>query len=113
GPVYVSSVVGLAEPPTSASAPPVPPGLEADACSADGSENSPLTRWPVAVELGSETVSVPSPAVEITFALVVAVYVCATPGMNGENCAGRPSDSASVAATSPPAVRSCSVALTT
>ena len=37
------------------------------------SENVPLTRWPVAVGLGSATLSVASPAVEITVAVVEAV----------------------------------------
>ncbi len=34
-----------------------------------GSENAPLTRWPVAFELGSATLSDASPAEEITFAV--------------------------------------------
>ena len=40
--------------------------LVALACSGCGSENVPLTRWPVAFELGSATDSVASPAVEMT-----------------------------------------------
>ena len=36
------------------------------------SANEPLTRRPVAFELGSATDSAASPAVEITFAVVVA-----------------------------------------
>ena len=36
------------------------------ACRTAGSENAPLTRWPVAVEDGSATVSAALPAVEIT-----------------------------------------------
>ena len=68
-------VVGLALPPTSASAVPVPAALVAAACRADGSENAPLTRWPVAVALGSATDSVASPAVEITLAVVDGVVV--------------------------------------
>ena len=51
------------------------------------------------------TVSVASPAVEITFAVVVAVYSFATPGVNAPNVAGAPSVSASVAGTVPPAPR--------
>jgi hypothetical protein len=42
------------------------------AVSACGSENVPLTRWPVAVALGSATLSVASPAVEMTVAVVLA-----------------------------------------
>ena len=49
--------------------------LVALACRACGSENVPLTRRPVATGLGSATLSVASPAVEITFAVVDAVYV--------------------------------------
>ena len=37
-----------------------------------GSENEPLTRCPVAVELGSVTLNVASPAEEITFAVIEA-----------------------------------------
>ena len=48
-------------------------GLVADAFSADGSENVPLTRWPGRVALGSATLSSASPAVEITLAVVDAV----------------------------------------
>jgi hypothetical protein len=47
-------------------------GLRARACSGCGSENAPLTRWPVAVLLVSATLSTASPAVLITFAVVVA-----------------------------------------
>jgi len=47
-------------------------GLVARACSGDGSENAPLTRCPVLVGLGSDTLSSASPAVEITFAVVDA-----------------------------------------
>ena len=67
GPVYVSSVVGAAEPPTGAKA-----AVRAAAISVCGSENVPLTRWPVAVALGSATESVASPAVEMTVAVVAA-----------------------------------------
>ena len=67
-------MVGAAEPPTAVSAPPVPPpALVALTFSACGSENVPLTRWPVAFALGSATLSVASPALEMTFAVVVAV----------------------------------------
>jgi hypothetical protein len=48
--------------------------LRARACNGCGSENAPLTRWPAAVELGSATLSVASPAVEITPAVVEASY---------------------------------------
>src|SRR6478752_6884060 len=58
-------------------------------------------RRPVFVVLGSETLSVASPAVEITFAVVEALYVRATPGVNGPKAAGVPSDNASVAGTEP------------
>ena len=47
----------------------VPRPLRAGSASA----NVPLTRWPVAVVLGSATLSVASPAVEITVAVVEAV----------------------------------------
>ena len=40
----------------------------ARACSGDGSENAPLTSWPVAVDAGSATLSVASPAVETVVA---------------------------------------------
>src|SRR5689334_12730953 len=51
GPWYASRAVGFADPPTGANAKPSPAGLLAFACSADGSENPPLTRCPVAVAL--------------------------------------------------------------
>ena len=53
---------------------------------------APLARWP-----GSETVSVASPAVLITFAVVDAVYSRAMPGVNVPNDAGAPSVRLSVA----------------
>src|SRR5215470_20192106 len=59
GAVQDFSSVGAAEPPTSANEPP------ALACSVVGSENVPLTRWPVAVLDGSATLSAASPAEEI------------------------------------------------
>ena len=68
-PAQVFSVVGAAVPPTGANAVPVP------ACSVCGSVNAPLTSLPVLVGLGSATDSVASPAVEMTFAAVVAVVV--------------------------------------
>ncbi len=60
----------------------MPSGLVAEAFSADGSENVPLTRWPVNVELGSATLSGESPAVEMTLAVVDDVYVFASAGVN-------------------------------
>src|SRR3954471_483866 len=65
--------------------------------SASGSENAPFVRWP-----GSDTESAASPAVEITFAVVVAAYSLAAPGVNAPNEAGAPSVSESVAGTVPP-----------
>ena len=58
----------------------VPAALVADAFSACGSQNAPLTRWPGWFELGSLTLSRASPADETTFAVEDAVYVFATPG---------------------------------
>ena len=52
---------------------PVPFALDARAPRGCGSANVPLTRRPVFVVLGSETLSVASPAVEITLAVVDAV----------------------------------------
>src|SRR3954470_17002128 len=102
GPPYVSRVVGADEPPTSASARPVPAGLAATAWRACGSANAPFTRWPVAVEDGSATLSVASPAVEMTLAVVSAAYVFATPGWNGPRAGSVPNESESVAGTLPP-----------
>ena len=62
---------------------PVLAALRARACSNCGRENVPLTRWPVAVELGSATLRSASPAVEMTLAVVEARYVLVTPGVNG------------------------------
>src|SRR4051812_24029633 len=70
-------------------------------CSGCGSENAPLVMWP-----GSLTLSVAFPAVEITFAVVDASYVCATPAVNAPNEAAGPSVSDSVAGTVPPTVPS-------
>jgi hypothetical protein len=66
----VSRFSGEALEPTLLYAVPVLAALRARACSGCGSENAPLTRWPVAVSLGSATLSVASPAVEITAAVV-------------------------------------------
>ena len=49
GPSRSAAAVGAAEPPTLANAPPTPAALVALACRNDGSENVPLTRWPVGV----------------------------------------------------------------
>ena len=80
----------------------MPPGLVAVAFSADGSENAPLTRWPGAFELGSATLSAASPADEMTLAVVDAVYVFATPGVNGPKRRRRAERQASVCGTEPP-----------
>src|SRR3954452_7370420 len=72
------------------------------ACSAEASENAPLTRRPGLVEPGSATESAASPAVLITLALMLAAYSFATPGVNAPKAAGVPSVSASVAGTVPP-----------
>ena len=61
--------------PTLLYAVPVLAALRARACSGSGRMNVPLTRWPVPNELGSDTLSSASPAVEITFAVVEAMYV--------------------------------------
>src|SRR5215813_10382815 len=65
--------------------------------SASGSENEPFVRWP-----GSLTESAALPAVEITFAVVDAVYSLSSPGVNAPNDAAGPKDSDSVAGTVPP-----------
>src|SRR3954447_12833788 len=90
GPLYVSRFSGEALDPTLLYAVPVLAALRARACSACGSENAPLTRWPVAVGLGSATLSVASAAVETTLAVVADSYVFAMPGVNGANVAGAP-----------------------
>src|SRR5205823_5182200 len=46
--------------------------LQRTTCSGCGSENAPLTRWPVSLGDGSVTLSSASPAVEVTFAAVDA-----------------------------------------
>ena len=65
----MSTVVGAAEPPTSRERRRAARALTFSGC---GSENAPLTSCPVAVELGSATLSAASPAVEITLAVVEA-----------------------------------------
>ena len=70
--MYVSRFVGEAEEPTLAYAVVVLAALRARACSVCGSAKVPLTSLPVLVELGSATLSVASPAVEITVAVVDA-----------------------------------------
>src|ERR1700742_3593023 len=65
--------------------------------SGSGSVNAPLARWPAA-----DAVSAASPAVLITFAVVCAVYVFSTPGVNAPKDGGVPSVSDSVAGTVPP-----------
>src|SRR3954449_10623594 len=67
--------------------------------SASGSENVPFVRWP-----GSETDSAALAAVEITFAVVLALYSLSRPGANAPNDAAGPSVSDSVAGTVPPTV---------
>src|SRR4051812_19472770 len=76
---------------------PVHDAFENSTRSASGSENAPLVRWP-----GSLTDSVASPAVEITLAVVDAVYSRSTPGWKAPKLAGAPSVSDSVAGTVPP-----------
>ena len=66
-------------------------------CSGCASVNVPLARWP-----GSETLSVADPAVEVTVAVVEAVYSRAMPGMKAPRVTGPGSESASVAGTVPP-----------
>src|SRR6478752_6294250 len=66
-------------------------------CSGSARVNAPLASFPPSV------VSVASPAVEMTLAVVDASYVRSTPGTNAPNVAGVPSVSASVAGTEPPA----------
>src|SRR3954470_3994410 len=61
------------------------------------SVKAPLLRWP-----GSETLSAASPALLITFAVVVAVYSAATPGTKAPKLAGAPSVRESVAGTVAP-----------
>src|SRR5690349_4538290 len=102
GPPYVSTLVGALEPPTFARAEPAPEALVAEIWIGFVSANAPLTSRPVAFEDASATLSVASPAVEMTLAEEVAVYVLATPGVNAPNAGALPSDSESVAGTVPP-----------
>src|SRR5437868_2715409 len=76
---------------------PVHDASENSTRSASGSENAPLVRWP-----GSETLSVASPAVDVTVAVVPAVYSLSTPGVNAPKLAGAPRVSESVGGTVPP-----------
>ena len=69
----MSSGVGLADEPTSANAVLGLAALRPRAWTFTGSENVPLTRCPVATELGSATLSSASPADEMTFAVEDAV----------------------------------------
>src|SRR4051794_25312028 len=73
--------------------------------SGSGRVNAPFVRRP-----GSETVSAASPAVEITVAVVLAVYSRSTPGVKAPKDAGAPIVSDSVAGTLPPAPPPASVA---
>src|SRR5215207_936445 len=66
-----------------------------------------VTGWasrnaPLASVVG-DALSAASPAVEVTVAVLEAVYSCATPGVNEPNEAGAPSVSDNVAGTAPPA----------
>src|SRR4051794_28659458 len=65
--------------------------------SGSGSENAPLVRWP-----GSLTPSVASPAVEVTVAVVEAVYSRSTPGVKAPKLPVAPSVRESVGGTVPP-----------
>ena len=55
------------------------------------------------LSVASDALRAASPAVDVTVAVVDAVYSFATPGVNGPNDAGAPSVSARVAGTVPPA----------
>ena len=68
-------------------------------CNGLASSNVPFARRP-----GSLTVSVASPAVLVTVAVVLALYSRAIPGTNAPNVGGDPSVNASVAGTAPPTV---------
>src|SRR3954452_18157954 len=68
--------------------------------SGDASENAPLTSLPVPV--GSATVNVASPAVEMTVAVVEAGYAFPSPGVNAPNAGALPSTTDSVAGTVAP-----------
>ena len=71
-------------------------------CSGDSSTYVPFTSLPGAVLLGSETASVASPAVLVTFAATEVTYSAVTPGMIGPSLAGPSIDSASVKGTVAP-----------
>ena len=101
GPVYVSRLSGVAAEPTGAYVVAVLAAFRARAWSGCGSENVPLTRWPVFVLLVSATLRVASPAVEITFAVVEASYDWGTPAANGGKFAAGPTESARLAGTVP------------
>ena len=68
------------------------------------SENVPLTRRPVAVALGSETLSERVAGGGDDVGRAAGRVVRATPGVNAPNVAGVPSVSESVAGTLPPTV---------
>src|SRR3954454_7081143 len=104
GAFHVSRFSGEADEPTLLYAVPVLAALRARACSGWARTNVPLTRWPVPSELGSATLSVASPAVEMTVAVVDARYGFVMPGVKTPNCTGAPSVSDSVAPTLPPTV---------
>src|SRR4051794_5688212 len=76
---------------------PVHDAFENSTRRASGSENAPLVRWP-----GSETVSAASPAVDVTVAVVEAVYSLSAPGLKAPKLACAPRVSESVAGTVPP-----------
>jgi hypothetical protein len=76
--------------PTWLEAVPALAALRAGTRSACGRLNALLTRWPVAVLLGSATLSSASPAVETAFADVEARSSFATPGVMAPNAAGVP-----------------------
>jgi hypothetical protein len=99
GPPYVSRLSGV--PLTGAYDVPVLAALRARACSACGSVNAPLTRWPAAVPPASVTLRIASPAVEMTFAVVLDSYSLATPAVNAPKLTGGPIVSESVPGTVP------------
>src|ERR1700761_5245737 len=78
---------------------PVQPAGVVVTVTGSGSENAPLARC-----AGPLTLSAASPAVEMTSAVVEAVYVLSIPGVNAPNDGAAPSVSESVAGTVPPTV---------
>ena len=94
-------MVGAAEPPTAAAAEPTPPALVAEAMQRLRQEERAVDQV-AGGGAGSATDSVASPAVEMTLAVVEAVYSRATPGVNAPNVAGAPIVSDSVAGTVAP-----------